>query len=186
MKKLITICLIMATLFTVNAQDGKPTKEQTVEFIKAYFKDKAFNLNKREGDSFQTWKYRNTIVEFDFNSSVMTIQYEMEYNYNNYKLQLKDNQIFNTKYVFNLVDIEKINYTYSGRGTDYNIVFEFIGVPNKILKEHDYTGEKDVKKITLPVDKTYSLEPTAEATKLLKAFNHLRKLCGAPDPISFD
>jgi hypothetical protein len=34
MKKLITICLIMATVFTVNAQDKKPSKEQTVAFIK--------------------------------------------------------------------------------------------------------------------------------------------------------
>ncbi|EAZ95019.1 hypothetical protein FBBAL38_11759 [Flavobacteria bacterium BAL38] len=33
MKKLLTICLIMATIFTVNAQDKKPTKEETVAFI---------------------------------------------------------------------------------------------------------------------------------------------------------
>ena len=35
MKKLITICLIMATLFTVNAQDGKPTKEETVAYLQS-------------------------------------------------------------------------------------------------------------------------------------------------------
>ena len=34
MKKLITICLIMATVFTVNAQDRKPTKEETISFMK--------------------------------------------------------------------------------------------------------------------------------------------------------
>jgi hypothetical protein len=33
MKKLLTICFIMATVFTVNAQDKKPTKEETVAFI---------------------------------------------------------------------------------------------------------------------------------------------------------
>jgi len=37
MKKLITICLIIATTFTVKAQDTKPTKEQTINFIKDYF-----------------------------------------------------------------------------------------------------------------------------------------------------
>ena len=35
MKKLLTICLIMATVFTVNAQDGKPTKEQTLEYLQS-------------------------------------------------------------------------------------------------------------------------------------------------------
>jgi hypothetical protein len=34
MKKLLTICLIMATVFTANAQNGKPTNEETVIFIK--------------------------------------------------------------------------------------------------------------------------------------------------------
>lgn len=33
MKKLLTICLLIATAFTVNAQDTKPTKEETVDFI---------------------------------------------------------------------------------------------------------------------------------------------------------
>lgn len=196
MKKLFTICLVMATIITVNAQDGKPTKEETVAFIKNYFKDKTFNLNKRQGDDFETWKYRNTTIEFDYNSSVMTIQYEMEYDQKNFKADLKDNQTFYIKYIFNLADIEKINYSYRGQGTDYNIAFEFIAVPNKPLKEFNYNSESKIKKfpyegevvkiITLPIDKTYSLESTPEATKLLKAFNHLRKLCGAPEPIRFD
>jgi hypothetical protein len=33
MKKIITICLLIATTFTVKAQDGKPTKEQTISFM---------------------------------------------------------------------------------------------------------------------------------------------------------
>ena len=33
MKKLLTICLIMATVFTVNAQDKKPTKEETIAYL---------------------------------------------------------------------------------------------------------------------------------------------------------
>ena len=35
MKKLITICLIIAATFTVKAQDGKPTKERTINFIQS-------------------------------------------------------------------------------------------------------------------------------------------------------
>lgn len=34
MKKLLTMCLIMATVFTLNAQDTKPTKEETISWLK--------------------------------------------------------------------------------------------------------------------------------------------------------
>jgi hypothetical protein len=34
MKKLLTICLLMAMVFTVNAQDKKPTKEETISWLK--------------------------------------------------------------------------------------------------------------------------------------------------------
>lgn len=37
MKKLITICLMMAMGFASNAQTKGPTKEQTVAFIRDYF-----------------------------------------------------------------------------------------------------------------------------------------------------
>ena len=56
MKKLITICLIMATVFTVNAQDKKPTKEETVAFIQRQF------------ESLIGYKVRNSVItkyEFD-------------------------------------------------------------------------------------------------------------------------
>lgn len=33
MKKLLTICLIMATVFTVNGQDKKPTKQETIAYL---------------------------------------------------------------------------------------------------------------------------------------------------------
>ncbi len=38
MKKLLTICLLIATAFTTNAQNGKPTKEQTLSFLTKTFK----------------------------------------------------------------------------------------------------------------------------------------------------
>lgn len=39
MKKLITICIFMATAFSVNAQDGKPTKEETIAYINNIIKE---------------------------------------------------------------------------------------------------------------------------------------------------
>ena len=195
MKKLLTICLIMASLFTVNAQDGKPTKEQTVEFIKSYFKDKTMKTDKFENDRYTSWEYRNVIINFDYSTSIMIIQYEFEYNYDNVKQNLKDKRINYYKYVCNIANIESINYSFTGKGP-YHIKLNLKGVPNKVFSEFKYTNEdeikkfplngKDVKEVSFPVDIAYNLEPTPEATKLLKAFNHLRKICGAPEPISFD
>ncbi len=195
MKKLITICLIMATVFTVNAQDGKPTKEQTVEFIKSYFKDKTIMIDEFENDSYESREYQNVIIDFDYSTSIMIIQYGYEYNYRNAKLNLSDNQIYYYKYVFNLANIESIDYSFTGKGP-YHLKLNLKGVPNKVLSEFEYTTKdeikkfplngKDVKEVSFAVDIAYNVETTPEATKLQKAFNHLRKLCGAPDPISFD
>ncbi len=55
MKKLLTICLVMATVFTVNAQDNKPSKEETVAFIQRQF------------ESLIGSKVRNSVItKYDF------------------------------------------------------------------------------------------------------------------------
>lgn len=51
MKKLITICLLLATAFTVKAQDLKPTKEQTISYL-----TKTFSLTEGETTSRKTTK----------------------------------------------------------------------------------------------------------------------------------
>lgn len=65
MKKLITICFIMAIVFTVNAQDGKPTKEETVAFINRTLNEcKGFKL------PFQMGTIQN--VDFSENKLIYT------------------------------------------------------------------------------------------------------------------
>jgi hypothetical protein len=60
MKKLLTICLIMATAFTVNAQGGKPTKEETVAFI---------NRTLNECKGFKLPYYMGTMQNVDFSEN---------------------------------------------------------------------------------------------------------------------
>lgn len=51
MKKLLTICLLMATVFTINAQDAKPTKEETIAFINRTINEcKGFKLPNYMGE----------------------------------------------------------------------------------------------------------------------------------------
>jgi len=62
MKKLITICLLIATAFIANAQDGKPTKEQTLAYL-----TKTFSLS--DGEWFVD--YMNEKVKVDYNIFTM-------------------------------------------------------------------------------------------------------------------
>ncbi|EAZ95014.1 hypothetical protein FBBAL38_11734 [Flavobacteria bacterium BAL38] len=70
MKKLLTICLIMATVFTVNAQDGKPTKEETVAYLTRSFK-------LVEGEKIYMGKYRDiTLSNYDFQESYIKTTFD--------------------------------------------------------------------------------------------------------------
>jgi hypothetical protein len=72
MKKLITICLIVAATFTVKAQDAKPTKEQTLAYL-----TKTFKLAEGEDHSQKgyTTKDRYTQLNFDPNLIEMKQEY---------------------------------------------------------------------------------------------------------------
>lgn len=71
MKKLLTICLIMATIFTVNAQENKPSKEETVAFINRTINEcKGFEL------PFATGVFKNA----DFSEKKLIYKTSLELN----------------------------------------------------------------------------------------------------------
>lgn len=63
MKKLLTICIIMATVFTLNAQDKKPTKEETLFWLTTYANDLLPDLKAYGSDL-----YHNCRLEFNENN----------------------------------------------------------------------------------------------------------------------
>jgi hypothetical protein len=193
MKKLLTICLIMATMFTVNAQDGKPTKEQTIEFIKSYFKDKTFKVDEynKNDKTYRSSEYMNFNVDFNYNTSQMIINFKYQGVFKAVSEPSLDNEtISSNKYIFNINEIESIQTLFYGNGP-FEAALKFIVGPNKIIETYkDEKDQKQIKKqekeVEIVVEKSYGTDLSIEAAKLMKAFNHLRKLCGAPDPISFD
>jgi phosphoribosylpyrophosphate synthetase len=95
MKKLLTICLLLATTFMLKAQDGKPTKEQTIAFIKRTFES-------LKGTNERTWiltendfdeKY--IFVKTESTSTIATISYRYtQLNWDKlYKVDLHDSDI---------------------------------------------------------------------------------------------
>ncbi len=95
MKKLLTICLIVATTFTVNAQDGKPTFEETVEYINSIFKENRidyFNGNSNYG-------YNILGIKADKSGKIII--------YNKYKNEIETTELEITINAINLFDIDK-------------------------------------------------------------------------------
>lgn len=177
MKKLLTICLIMVTAFTVNAQDGKPTKEQTLEYIKGYYSD--FKVG---------WWSDNKYDLFSENYKIIMIDTKLIIEWNVYSW---DRILTRKSYEFDFRDIEslglkkEISTTAGSRHCEEKIVFNTIN--NKpTIKLVDNSQEFFVNKFSILInDGTDCINATKE-NQIFKAFNHLRKLCGAPEPINFD
>lgn len=73
MKKLITICFLLATTFIVIAQTTKPTKEQTINYL-----TRTFSLTEGERTSNKTTKYT---TNFEYTACLFSIDKIIE-NYN--------------------------------------------------------------------------------------------------------
>nr|WP_315153933.1 hypothetical protein [uncultured Flavobacterium sp.] len=245
MKKLITICLFMATAFAVNAQVKKttatktpvkkvaktetavapvqqkgPTKEQTIAFIKDYFK----TTPPRTGTYEENKNVHKNRIFSDYDivfdtKNVLTINYNEHLNY----ISIDGNDVtkmdhyIRTKYILDFSKIEKIELTMGNDLGIYEIHLSFIATPNynfgfsenmvtvsnitvdgKLVKRDSEKTFNDVslpdkieerKQILIPIQyiplKVTNYDYEAGNKKILQAFNHLRKLCGAPEPIDF-
>ncbi len=174
MKKLLTICLIIATVFTVNAQDGKPTKEETVAFIKSYFVD--FKIAGWHNGEFNKWTDNYKI---DFSESILTMEWS-HYDWTG-KLDATFKYEFDIKDISNLNVVENKENDFCENGISFNTL-------NKKSSIKFTEGSKVlyVNKFDISIFRGTDCISDVTQTTIYKAFNHLRKLCGAPDPISFD
>lgn len=216
--KRLTLCILTVITFTINAQDKKPTKAQTIEFIKDYFKGGITTVSsEKTPSSLLSRSYE--FSEFDFqiadNSTVLTVSYneKFDYSYINHEKNL-ENTYFTyrkCKYVIDLKKIEHIDFRLKTAPSGvsepiaYTIFLNFKTIPGYSVDTFMALGERNIglDKIQVPDQPIKKSEVTlvanffqAEANfdisiegnnkKILQAFNHLRKLCGAPEPISFD
>lgn len=167
MKKLITICLLIATAFTTNAQDGKPTKEQTVEYLKSVL------LNVEGGQ----YKNPNTKSGVLFSLSEITLDgclLKMKYRSQEKQIGEKFPASFGK-------DFQEIDFSIV---ESFKFIFEETSGNWKNYNDNLYLNYDEKKSKNNGIVGFYCKPEDKE--KVLKALNHLRKLCGAPEPISFD
>lgn len=134
MKKLLTICLIMAAVFTVNAQVGEPNKEETIAYLNKTLKMsegyKRYGLsNNQRSDEY---------LIMDCNFKIEKINYKEKW-----YLKSKDsyNIIEDTYSKLKWEDVTKIEIRNDERGfLDEDLGFVFITFLNKV--QHDSYSEE--------------------------------------------
>lgn len=196
---MITLCIFVMITFEANAQTKNvvkktvpstlavptakisqeaakipsgPTKEQTVAFIKDYFKNSNIStgivfIGKSEWEANSVSDY---LINFDEGKSIITAKYCLNYRYRDAKENLSDD----TKTpISNSIDVSKvIGVSIERNQTRVSLRFDFVDNSYESIPL-DYSCGKDC-------------DPYIADKKIIQAFRHLRKLCGAPEPISFD
>lgn len=178
MKLVATIVLLICSVSFLQAQENKPTKEQTIEYIIGFFKSH-YPENEKS--------YRREDFYFKNEGCLVTIGFYSYWVTDDGKKSTREK----TEYNFDISKIESTEIVYGKpmdkRADNYQIVFlKFIPINNQELITEIKESEKKLRN-----DTRVYLGMMPESTnfvelKIRKAFDHLRKLCGAPDPVKFD
>jgi len=156
-----------------------PSAPDTYAFIRSYFRN--------QSEAFKTFYYENgylaskgfKVIYTTFHGSHLFIGYEEIYE--NYMTKATSKKIVNK--AIDLSNIEKIELGSWGYN-DKEVSQPTWVVYMTFIKK----GESSSKSIDLPFDSISinSSPETLKSSQIFKALNHLRKLYGAPEPISFD
>ncbi|EAZ95023.1 hypothetical protein FBBAL38_11779 [Flavobacteria bacterium BAL38] len=171
MKKLLTMCLLIATSFTVNAQDKKPTEEEIIDYILTMMNTVTeIRLIYQESpgrEGYVFYKYEEQDVKTYFENCTLYFT-ESQFGGISRNYERTDNV---------KIDFSKVELVYQAykNGIDGDKISGGEIIHCKLVEKID--GKSKIKYLPLY---------TYDAQKVMKALNHLRKLCGAPDPISFD
>ena len=178
LKTVTALCLLMLfTGFTTQAQEKKPTKEETIEFIESYFKsnavvyfDDGYDLDGgghyfRQID-IKDVAVRDCILEYSYiiESRMMTT------------VHLYDPKITHYTNSINLNNVESISIVRGIKKKDNGITYKLRFNEKKQAKKEE---------ILLPFAYSAAGFDAQEDSQIYKAFQHLRKLCGAPEPLKF-
>lgn len=197
MKKyfIFLVCLFMISISYGQAIpkkiEGKPDYAETVKFIKANLNNELFNGGieyDSKPNSTGNWIFRSTykIKEMNFSEEC---ELDIEYIYTNVGILLSNGNDFNykTDIISASIDFSKIEKILvlvdeTRHKTSENEPLSFVGL---FFKEY---GKNEPIKIHVPLGfyiRSENMQDKIMNTQMYKAFDHLRKLCGAPEPITF-
>lgn len=184
----------IAKALTIKAQDGKPTKEQTMEFIVSHFKGKSFGDQCIQKDSEWQfiWGRLNTDFDLVLEGNILTVKWQYIHTYKTAGYPSGDKEtIINSIAKIDLSKTEAVgSFTQQNRCKNASLLILAGFKANASLKNsYRENGKVSYPEwIEIPINSYVcnGCNNELENKKIIQAFNHLRKLCGAPEPISFD
>ncbi len=187
MKKILLSFLLLSLVFIVQAQDAKPTKEQTINYLKQNLINKkihhllSYDRPSTKWDAIYT-NYK--IVNVDITECTMKISYtKQRLEESNYS-ETEDYEIEETNFHIDFSKVASVLAT--GEMTTFGERIRVEGMYFLVFTEQQSDGTQ--KKFQLPFLSVPSQEYgkyKIDDDQIFRAFNHLRKLCGAPEPITF-
>lgn len=186
MRKLLLSFMLSATVICSRAQESTPTKEQTTAFLQQNILSKKIHCQFRYTETGTKWDavyFNYSFIEANFDGCILKVKYSRQRTEeSNYSNAVQDPSKI-TELVINFAKVESIsysaeNYKFSDSDGDYMVTL--------IFKEQQDNGR--INEITLPflaLGQAFYDGFEKREEQVYKAFNHLRKLCGAPEPIRF-
>ena len=168
MKKLLLSFLLLSFGFAVMAQEPKPTKEQTIQYITNNLQDYKWD-NQYEQSGYEIHVI-HSIKEITFKDDNLYVK-----TYHYLSMTNRPNTEYLEEYYINLKEIEKVIKTKSEKG----------GCSLSLSSVNSNKTIKYIKSIISPTTTSDNLNLTEaqiccpDDYKLVHALNHLRKLCGA-------
>lgn len=171
--------------------EGKPDYAETVKFIKANLNNALFNEGivyqskvRKDGNYVMEESFRNLTMEFDLCYLDVSYAYTRDQIFvssaNRYN---SDKKIENATILFSKIEsILVLVDDDTGHVTSENEPVSFVSL---FFKKY---GENEPIKIHVPLGlyaRSENMQEKIKNSQIYKAFDHLRKLCGAPEPITF-
>jgi hypothetical protein len=181
MKKSFIIIVACLLSILINAQDNKPTKEETVAYINEFLESqKEKDLFSQSTDNRGVLRHENKLTvrmaSLELEDGLVYLASSSKSHYSQFLVetgrQIKSDVTSITHNLF-IDDVEEIQIV--GYNSGIGLFFKRKG--EEPVSERNYLPLWPVE---IGVERDY------KESQIYKAFQHLRKLCGAPEPISFD
>lgn len=192
MKKTLTLLVIFLTVGIGNAQTA-PTKQQTVTEINNMLKNVNPTLFYVRGEIYK-WHSEYEFSVDDKNDCVLIFDFLLQYTTNQDKSRIKEK-------ITKTIDMSKVKEIYftlvpdsifsRDNGADSKGQYAYNYYINFIIVNKD---GQNLETISIPISEvwfkgeqqSYEFNKEMKNEKIYKIFNHYRKICGAPEPLSWD
>lgn len=195
MKQLIIILLALFSFTLIYGQDGEPTKEETLQYIKSVLEGNEFNIISQNTEKGAYIKEEAITIYSDLKLESCKFEFLREYKFlytskgftNSPDLYRERMSGTNSKQILNVSKTESIVFLTAELlnfkdGNEISTGYKMVGLTFRQKKDDGMYDDS----VSVYIGLFNSDFQDYKSLKIYKAFQNLRKLCNAPEPISFD